>query len=116
MRQRQGKSSFHWPETHNAWHSDLVTAAGTRAGVEYATSSVTSPGFEALFGNDPETIGGLEQALTILIDNLHYLNASDRGYVMASFSNSVAQAEWRFVKTIAAKNTSTFTGHTASEA
>lgn len=103
-------------DTHNAWHSDLVTAAGTRAGVEYATSSVTSPGFEALFGNDPETIGGLEQALTILIDNLHYLNASDRGYVMASFSNSVAQAEWRFVKTIAAKNTSTFTGHTASEA
>ncbi|MFD3001101.1 alkaline phosphatase D family protein [Pontibacter toksunensis] len=102
-------------DTHNAWHSDLTTVSGTRAGVEFAASSVTSPGLEALFGNDPETICGLEQALTILIDDLHYLNASDRGYIMASFSNSEAQAEWRFVRTIAVKNTSTFTEHSASE-
>ncbi|WP_162051529.1 alkaline phosphatase D family protein [Pontibacter pamirensis] len=102
-------------DTHNAWHSDLSTVSGTRAGVEFATSSVTSPGLEALFGNDPETIGGLEQALTTLIDDLNYLNASDRGYVMATFSNNEAQSEWRFVETIAVKNTATFTEHTASE-
>jgi alkaline phosphatase D len=39
-------------DTHNAWHSDLTTATGRRAGAEFACSSVSSPGFEALLAGN----------------------------------------------------------------
>lgn len=102
-------------DTHNAWYSDLSAALGNKVGAEFATSSVSSPGIELIFGNNAEVLDGVEQAFTTLIDDLHYLNASDRGYVMATFSNSEAQADWRFVRTLAAKNTTTTTDYTASE-
>ncbi|RDV15601.1 alkaline phosphatase [Pontibacter diazotrophicus] len=102
-------------DTHNAWYSDLSAASGNKVGAEFAASSVSSPGIELIFGNNAEVLDGVEQAFTTLIDDLHYLNASDRGYVMATFSNSEAQADWRFVRTLAAKNTTTTTDYTASE-
>ncbi|GAB3541387.1 hypothetical protein GCM10027443_40670 [Pontibacter brevis] len=41
-------------DTHNAWYSDLTAVSGNKVGAEFATASVSSPGFEALFGDDPE--------------------------------------------------------------
>ncbi|WP_207434942.1 alkaline phosphatase D family protein [Sabulibacter ruber] len=97
-------------DTHNAWGSTLADASGNEVGTEFATASVTSPGLEAIFGNSLQVIAGVEQAFTLLIDRLNYLNASQRGYVLATFTNSNAHADWRYVSTIATRNTATTSG------
>ncbi|WP_207425612.1 alkaline phosphatase [Pedobacter sp. SYSU D00535] len=102
-------------DTHNAWHSDLKDANGNKVGTEFATASVSSPGFEAIFGANPATIAAFEQANQLLIDDLNYLNASQRGYVLVSFTNNEAKAEWRYVSTISTPNTSTTTGKRVTE-
>ena len=102
-------------DTHNAWHSDLTDISGRKAGTEFATSSVTSPGFEAIFGSDPATVAGFEQAIALLINDLQYLDATKRGYIMASFTATQAKSEWRYVSTLASKNTATVTGKTVTE-
>ena len=96
-------------DTHNAWHNILWDANGNKVGEEFACPSVTSPGFEGIFGNDPATIQGIEQAFTLLIDGLQYFDASQRGYLMAEFTQSSASASYRFVDTIASA------GYTAQE-
>ena len=46
-------------DTHNAWASDLDDAAGNPVGVEFATSSVTSPGFEEYLPTEnPQQLAG----------------------------------------------------------
>jgi alkaline phosphatase D len=102
-------------DTHNAWYSDLTDSTGKKVGAEFAASSVSSPGFEAIFGNDPVTLGGFEQANALLIEDLKYLDASKRGYVMASFTQNEAKAEWRYVTTLSSKNTVTATGKIVTE-
>lgn len=102
-------------DTHNAWYADLRDASGQKAGVEFATASVSSPGFEAIFGSNAATVAGFEGAIALLIDDLQYLNATQRGYVMASFTASQAKSEWRYVNTIATENTTVVTSKTVSE-
>lgn len=102
-------------DTHNAWYSDLTDVNGRRAGAEFATASVSSPGFEAIFGADPATVAGFEQAIALLVNDLQYLDASRRGYVMASFTAAQAKAEWRYISTLATKNTATVTPKTVTE-
>jgi alkaline phosphatase D len=103
-------------DTHNAWYSDLKDVSGRKAGVEFATASVSSPGFEAIFGSNAATVAGFEGAIALLIDDLQYLNATQRGYVMASFTASQAKSEWRYVNTIATENTTVVTSKTVTEA
>jgi alkaline phosphatase D len=102
-------------DTHNAWYSDLKDVSGRKAGVEFATASVSSPGFEAIFGSNAATVAGFEGAIALLIDDLQYLNATQRGYVMASFTASQAKSEWRYVNTIATENTTVVTSKTVTE-
>lgn len=87
-------------DTHNAWASDLATLDGTAVGVEFATASVTSPGLEQYLGVPLELIPQTEQAITTLVDDLAYLNASQRGYLLVTFTPTQAEAQWRFVDTI----------------
>ncbi|WP_373518619.1 alkaline phosphatase [Pricia sp.] len=100
-------------DTHNAWNNDLLDSGGNKIGEEFACSSVTSPGFEGLFGDDPDTIMGIERAFTLLIDNLKYFDASRRGYVMAGFTSGSATASYRFVDTIDSENYLVFEGKNA---
>ncbi|MEN1783740.1 MAG: alkaline phosphatase D family protein [Bacteroidota bacterium] len=88
-------------DTHNAWHNILRDANGNKVGEEFACASVTSPGFEGIFGNDPATIAGIEQAFMLLIDGLQYFDAKQRGYVLTEFTPGGAKASYRFVDTIA---------------
>ncbi|MEM8999884.1 MAG: alkaline phosphatase D family protein [Bacteroidota bacterium] len=88
-------------DTHNAWNNDLVDINGTKIGEEFACASVTSPGFEGLFGGDAAAIAGFEQAITLLIDGLKYFDASRRGYVLVEFTAGAATASYRFIDTIA---------------
>lgn len=106
-------------DTHNAWASDLYPANDSgqvernngSVGVEFATASVTSPGFENYvgFNSIPDATvraaqqAGFEQAVTTLVDDLKYLNAADRGYMRVQFDDAQASCEWVFIDTIASK-------------
>lgn len=96
-------------DTHNAWANNLYPADSTgtvirdrSVGVEFATSSVTSPGFEVYtgFGSDAVAQAAFEQVITLLVDDLKYLNAANRGFLLVEFSHSKATCDWVFVDTI----------------
>jgi alkaline phosphatase D len=98
-------------DTHNAWHAHLTDPSGNKMGDEFATSSVTSPGFDAIFASSPNLLSGLQQSLTSLVDDLKYMNAMDRGYVHLTISNMEAKSEWRFINSIAVESRNTATDH-----
>lgn len=100
-------------DTHNAWASDLYTLnanpsglgdvnrAARSVGVEFATASVTSPGFDEYVNlRTPQEQAGFEGAITALVDDLKYLNAANRGYMLVEFTQQKATCEWRFVSDI----------------
>ncbi|HEX8329148.1 MAG TPA: alkaline phosphatase D family protein [Hymenobacter sp.] len=103
-------------DTHNAWHNDLTTATGQRVGAEFACPSVSSPGFETLLAGNAAAIAGFEQSNALLIDDLQYLDASKRGFVLAEFTASNATAQYRYVAGLETENAATTTGKTVTEA
>ena len=99
-------------DTHNAWNNTLYDQNGTEVGVELATSSVSSPGFETYLGTtDAAFISGFEQALTTLIDGLNYFDASRRGYMMTTFNQTSVSSEWIYVDTILSSSYTASVGH-----
>ena len=84
-------------DTHNAWATQLTDSSGNPAGVEFATASVTSPGFDQL---GVETAALLETPLVFLIDDLKYANLTDRGYMVVTFEQDTATSDWIFVSSI----------------
>lgn len=102
-------------DTHNAWHNVLRAQDGTEVGVEFATSSVTSPGFETYLGNvDAATVAAFQQSLLLLIDGLKYFDAARRGYLMATFTQADVKSEWIFVNSILSQSYATEIGHTVT--
>ncbi|GGY44321.1 alkaline phosphatase [Bacterioplanes sanyensis] len=101
-------------DTHNAWASELYVADDSgnvqrdqgAVGVEFATSSVTSPGFETYvgFGDNAQLQAGFEQAVTTLVDDLKFLNAKSRGFMRVEFTHQQAKCDWVFIDTIASKD------------
>lgn len=97
-------------DTHNAWAShlyplDLTTFEVDRTtsmGVEFATPSVTSPGLEDYsgFGDDAVAQAQFEGVIGLLIDDLQYLNAANRGFALMTFTQTTATCDWVFVDTI----------------
>jgi alkaline phosphatase D len=89
-------------DTHNAWANDLLDLGGTRIGVEFATASVTSPGFEAFFPNEnPAVLAG---SLTQLIGPLVYCDTARRGYMLLTAKASECRADWVYVNTISSRS------------
>lgn len=91
-------------DTHNAWYNNLVDNSSNEIGKEFATSSVTSPGLEYYLGIDAASISGFENAMQILINDLNYMNSSDRGYLTLTFTSSNVESKWNFVSTIFNEN------------
>ncbi|HEX2013290.1 MAG TPA: alkaline phosphatase D family protein [Roseateles sp.] len=89
-------------DTHNAWASDLQDMAGNPVGVEFATSSVTSPGFEDYLPN--ENPQALAAALTQLIGPLQYCDTSRRGYMVLTATSAECRCDWIFVSGIASRD------------
>lgn len=83
-------------DTHNAWASDLADAQGNAVGVEFATPSVSSPGFEAIFTNDDPRM--LAAALQQMIGPLVYAGTSWRGWLTITATRSELQAQWSYVE------------------
>ncbi|WP_367110453.1 alkaline phosphatase [uncultured Psychrobacter sp.] len=85
-------------DTHNAWANNLTTADGEPVGVEFATSSVSSPGFEEYLPEVPPAT--LQAVLIQLIDGLEYMNPNQRGYMAITVTPESCQSEWIFVSDI----------------
>jgi alkaline phosphatase D len=102
-------------DTHNAWYAQLSDNNKNKVGAEFATASVSSPGFEGIFGDDPTVIAGFEQSNQLLIDDLSYADAKNRGYVEVTFNDSNAEADYRYINTLATVDPTTTSGNVATE-
>ena len=98
-------------DTHNAWYSKLVDQAGQEVGVEFATSSVSSPGMESYFGMDDATAIELAGSLPLLVDDLHYCNLHQRGFLLLTVDQSSIQAHWQFVDNVSSSKYRVDGGH-----
>lgn len=87
-------------DTHNAWASYLYSQKGEYAGVELATSSVSSPGLEKYLSIPLAQLQQFEFAFTTLIDELAYCNLNQRGYLMVTLDDKQVQSDWIFVDSI----------------
>lgn len=97
-------------DTHNAWASDLTDLQGNAVGVEFATPSVSSPGFEGIFPNeDPLMFAG---ALQQLIGPLVYADTSRRGFMLVTATRQELSATWTYVDTVTSRSYQTSQGPT----
>ena len=98
-------------DSHNAWFSRISTLAGDKVGVEFAGSSVSSPGLESV------GLGGLAASLDGsalvpqlgasaigtglgLVDDLGYAETSRRGYLLMTVTAASVKGEYVFVDTV----------------
>lgn len=94
-------------DTHDAWANELRDLQGNPVGVEFATSSVSSPGFEEILpSEDPALLAGAFQQL---IPTLKYADTSRRGYLLLTATPGECRADWVFVDTISNRNYRTST-------
>lgn len=101
-------------DTHNAWCNNLKDHQGNQIGVEFATSSVSSPGLEEYLNLPDELVGAAEHGIALLVDDLEYLNITQRGYMVVTFTPQEARADWHFVDTIKSRDYSADTTRSAS--
>jgi alkaline phosphatase D len=114
-------------DSHNAWFANLTTLAGDKVGVEFATSSVTAPGFESV------GLGGLASALDGsalvpqlgtaaigaglgLVTDLNYTDSSRRGYLAMTVTPEAVKGEYVFTSTVKSSTYSASVGKTITVA
>jgi alkaline phosphatase D len=85
-------------DTHNAWASNLADLQGRAVGVEFATHSVSSPGFEEFFPNENPAV--VAAGLAQLIGPLVWANTQYRGYMLVTATQAECRSEWKFVSTV----------------
>ncbi len=89
-------------DTHNAWAYDLAHE-GRPAGIEFATHSVTSPGFEGSVPFIPPD--RLARSLIDASPELRWADTSARGYMTVTLTPDEARSEWLFLDTIRDRST-----------
>jgi alkaline phosphatase D len=85
-------------DTHNAWASQLTTADGAIAGVEFGGASVSSPGLDTVLGES--SAAAFTPLVSALVDDLVWANLVGRGYMHVSFARDTVTTTYRFVTTI----------------
>jgi alkaline phosphatase D len=111
-------------DSHNAWFNDLRTLDGTtKVGVEFATPSVTAPGYESAGLADlaPAIDGsavanGLNGTRAGLIDDVNYVDTKKRGYLLMTVTSANVKGEFVFVDNIRSKSYSASVGKTVTVA
>jgi len=97
-------------DSHNAWAHDLVQD-GKAAGVEFAGTSVTSPGYEHEIAADPKIVAaGLIKASP----ELKWCDTSRRGYMAMTLTPERASNDWIMVDTIKQRSARAEVAHSAS--
>jgi alkaline phosphatase D len=89
-------------DSHNAWAQNLPLG-NTAAGVEFATHSVTSPGFESLLSGIAPA--DLAAALRKANPELAFSDTSQRGYTSLQFTPDAVTGRFHFLRTIRERNT-----------
>lgn len=97
-------------DTHNAWANNLIDADGDTVAVEFATSSVTSPGIEEYLSIAADDVETYEQYIVGLVEGLQYTNLYQRGYLLLELTPQQANASWQFVDTILSQQFTQLTG------
>ncbi len=94
-------------DSHNAWFNNLTTLAGEKVGVEFAGTSVTSPGFESagLGGIASALDGSVLGAAAVgaglgLVDDVNYSNTSQRGYLLMTVTRTTVKGDYVFLSTV----------------
>jgi len=98
-------------DSHNGWFTRLTSLAGERIGVEFAGSSVTSPGFESAgLGGTASSIDGSVLAPQLgtaaigaglgLIDDVGYSDTTQRGYLLMTVSAAAVTGEYVYVSSV----------------
>lgn len=87
-------------DTHNAWANNIMMD-GENVGVEFATSSVSSPGIENYLRlTNKFLVNSTERLLQRLVPGLQYTNLSDRGFLSITFTHDEVEANWVFVSSV----------------
>ncbi len=84
-------------DSHSSWAFDLRDEAGHAVAVEFATPSVTSPGFENFLPLPPQQV---EEATLAASPELKYMRANGRGWIDLHINAAKSAATWQFVSTI----------------
>lgn len=85
-------------DTHNSWANELKDMYGDKVGVEFAGTSVSSPGIEEYLGISTQEMAiQFEQIITLLVDDLKYCNLNNRGFMLVTFTQSQALSQWFYV-------------------
>ena len=96
-------------DSHNAWAFDLAQD-GKPAGVEFAGTSVSSPGQESYTAADPRMI---ERALIETNPELKWCEMSKRGYMAVTLTPERVSNDYVFMDTITQRSMKASVGHTA---
>ena len=92
-------------DTHNAWAGRLVDQSNEVVGIQYATASVSAPGFDSTLNYDLQTVRATEPGVVQIVDDLDYINMREKGVMVVTFTPEAAQAEWKFISTVRVKHT-----------
>ncbi len=87
-------------DTHNAWAGRLVDQSKEVVGIQYATASVSAPGFDSTLNYDLQTVRATEPGVVQIVDDLDYINMREKGVMVVTFTPEAAQAEWKFISTV----------------
>jgi len=110
-------------DSHNAWFANLTTLAGEKVGVEFATSSVTAPGFESVgLGAVASSLDGSALVPQLgnaaigaglgLVDDLGYTDTTRRGYLLVTVTEQAVKGEFVFMSTVKSRTYSAAVGKT----
>jgi alkaline phosphatase D len=113
-------------DSHNAWCNNLTSLDGTaNIGVEFATTSVTAPGFESVGlgtlgpyvdgSGNPAAQGTYGTGLG-LIDDVNYTDLNRRGYILMTVTNTDIKGEFVFMDTVKSKTYKASVGKTVTVA
>lgn len=100
-------------DTHNGWCNKLTTGDNQAVGIEFGTSSVSSPGMESYLTMDNNEAHRLAQALPLLVKDLEYCNLNLRGYMTVTFTPQEVEANWLYVSSISSEDVHIASVHTA---
>ena len=111
-------------DSHNAWFNNLKSLDGTaQIGVEFATTSVTAPGYESAgLGGLAATIDGTLITSGVngtglgLISDVNYSETMRRGYLLMTVTAASVKGEFVFVDTTKSKSYAASVGKTVSVA
>ncbi|RPH46002.1 MAG: alkaline phosphatase [Burkholderiales bacterium] len=112
-------------DSHNGWFANLTTLAGEKVGVEFAGTSVTSPGFESVgLGPLAGSLDGSALAAQLgnaaigaglgLVDDLNYVDTVRRGYLLLTVTATSVKGEYAYVDTIKSRTYSVSVGRTVT--